>query len=164
MRQIRSGVFETNSSSTHSVSVRCGKGLQQNWMPVGNDGYIHASLDEFGWEIETYRDQDAKLSYLLTMAYMKNPPSVHSWSDEYSKPDDIKRFMKTKDFKMISDAVAKYAGCKGVMLDGIDGGYIDHQSHEDYMTTQEFLDEYGVDVIEFVYGRGVYVHTDNDNH
>ena len=71
MRQIRNGVFETNSSSTHSVSVRCGKGLQQNWMPVGNDGYIHASLDEFGWEIETYRDQDAKLSYLLTMAYMK---------------------------------------------------------------------------------------------
>ena len=48
MRQIRNGVFETNSSSTHSVSVRCGKGLQQNWMPVGNDGYIHASLDEIG--------------------------------------------------------------------------------------------------------------------
>lgn len=163
MKQIRCGVFETNSSSTHSVSVKRNKGLQQNWMTVGKDGYIHASLGEFGWEIETYCEQPDKLSYLLTMAYMKNPPSVYSWSDEYSQPDDIKRFMKTDDFKMISDEIAAYANCKGVMLDGIDG-YIDHQSHDDYRTTQEFLDEYGVDVIEFVYGRGVRVHTDNDNH
>lgn len=164
MKQIRRNVFETNSSSTHSVSVRCGKGLQTNWMTIGEDGYIHSNLGEFGWEIETYREQSEKLSYLLTMAYMKNPPNVCSWSDGYSEPDDIERFMETEDFKMISDAIAGYADCKGVMLDRIDDGYIDHQSHEDYRTTKEFLDEYGVDVIEFVYGRGVCVHTDNDNH
>lgn len=164
MKQIRRSVFETNSSSTHSVSVKCNKGLQPNWMTVSEDGYIHASLGDFGWEIETYAEQPDKLSYLLTMAYMKNPTGEHRWSDEYSEEKDMERFVETHNFQMISEAIARYTNCKGVHLDQIGDGYIDHQSHEDYRTTQEFLDEYGLSVIEFVYGRGVKLHTDNDNH
>lgn len=62
--QIRQGVFETNSSSTHAISVA--SFYPEDW----NVSYkvpekVHFALDqEFGWEIETYDDLDSKATYL----------------------------------------------------------------------------------------------------
>lgn len=161
MRQVRRSVFETNSSSTHSVTIRH-KGLAQNCITVHNDGYIHTSLGEFGWEVVNYRDQEDKLSYLVTMLAEKN--GIDTWyrSDDSLK-DKIDKLMETKDFKQLSKEIGKHAKCRGVVIDQSEG-YIDHQSHEDYRTLQDFLDDYGTDIVEFVFGRGNVVHTDNDNH
>lgn len=72
MKQIRRGVFETNSSSTHSVTVDHSKGLSPNYLYVSDDGYVHAEFGEFGWEVWDYTDQETRLSYLLTMARCLN--------------------------------------------------------------------------------------------
>lgn len=161
MRQIRRGVFETNSSSTHSVTIRH-KGLAHNCMKISKDGYIHTKIGEFGWEIVNYKEQEDRLSYLVTMAAEKN--GMGTW---YRREDSlntlVKELMKTEDFKQISEEVGEHAGCRGVIIDPSEG-YIDHQSHEDYQTLQDFLNDYGTDVTEFVFGRGNIVHTDNDNH
>lgn len=71
--------------------------------------------------------------------------------------------MKSKDFKRLSKEIGRYTGCRGVIIDQSEG-YIDHQSHENYATFRDFLNDYKLDVVEFVFGRGVEVHTDNDNY
>lgn len=156
MKQIRRNVFETNSSSTHSITIRHDE-LEQNYMKIHDDGYIHTQLREFGWEIEDYESQEDRLSYLLTMLAEKN--GLSTWL----RTCETDELMNTQDFKRISKEIGEYADCSGVIVDPSEG-YIDHQSHEDYQTFQEFLDEYGTDAVEFVYGRGNIVHTDNDNH
>lgn len=161
MKQIRRSVFETNSSSTHSVTIRH-KGLAQNIMKVHSDGFIHTELGEFGWEVVNYRDQEDRLSYLVTMLAEKNGVNTW-WKDDRSLKDLVKELMKTPDFKRVSEEVGDHANCRGVIIDPSQG-YIDHQSHEDYSTLQDFLDDYKTDIVEFVFGRGNVVHTDNDNH
>lgn len=57
-RQIRKGVYETNSSSTHAICIT-------------KDGYelkdhIDFHTGEYGWECEEYVDLDNKASYLIT--------------------------------------------------------------------------------------------------
>ncbi len=163
MKQVRHGVFETNSSSTHSVSVhRNSTRIEQNRMVVCDDGYIHATLGEFGWEEEDYYSQESKLSYLLTMAVHKNGLYAYNFNEREDR-EAIDSLQETEDFKRISAEVARHAGCKGIVVD-YSSGYIDHQSHEDYRSMDDFLNDYDVSILEFVFGSGVVVHTDNDNH
>lgn len=162
MKQIRRGVFETNSSSTHSVTVDHSKGLSANYLYVSEDGYVHAEFGEFDWEVWDYTDQETRLSYLLTMARCLNGCN-ESCYDDVTYEEDIKNFIETRDFARINEVVAEYANCKGLWLDP-SGGYIDHQSHEDYRTLDDFLHEYNTDIKEFIFGAGVTLHIDNDNH
>lgn len=159
MIQIRKGVFETNSSSMHSITFS-GKELEENKMAIDYDGYIHATFGEFGWEVESYYDQGTKLSYLLTMAMHLNDFYVWCCRSTEDAEREIEEFMQTEDFKRISDAVGEYAHCNGIIID-YGEGYIDHQSRE-YGCLDEFLYDCGTDIINFVFGDAV-VHTDNDN-
>lgn len=161
MKQIRRSVFETNSSSSHSVTI-LHNGLDKNEMKIHRDGYIHTEIGEFGWEIANYLDQQDRLCYLITMLAEKNG-MARWWREDESLSVKVNNLMNTPDFNRVSKEIDKYAGCKGVIIDPSEG-YIDHQSHESYRTLQDFLDDYGTDVIEFVFGKGNVVRTDNDNH
>ena len=160
MRQLRRGVFESNSSSCHSITFGGRGALEPNCMPIDEDGYIHAHFSEFGWEIENYYDQESKLAYLLTMTAHLNGCYPYHWSRE-EQEEAIEEFVETYDFKRISDEIADYANCKGVILDYSEG-YIDHQSI-DNNSLDEFLEWNNTNIIDFVFG-GVVVHTDNDNY
>lgn len=159
MRQIRHYVFETNSSSTHSITITH-KGIANNNIPVGRDGFIHTELGEFGWEIEDYNDQAGRLSYLVTMLAVKSQIEMWRYGD---KRAIVKELMELHEFEKLSDKIGRHARCKGVIVDPSEG-YIDHQSHEGYRNFQDFLAQYDTDVVEFVFGRGNIVHTDNDNY
>lgn len=170
MKQMRKNVFETNSSSTHSVSVVNGE-LEDICLHIKNDGYVHVRFGEFGWETESYTDPYDKLQYVVTMLVETEGRNIVS-ADE---------LFETNGFKLINDAVADYCDCNGIWIDSdmstknyeyngqkyfyVDHeGYIDHQSFESYKTVQDFLDDYGVDITNFIFNDGVIVHTDNDNH
>ena len=170
MRKIRKNVFETNSSSMHSVCIRGRKRLDRPNLPIlPLDNKVISEFGEFGWEIENYSDQETKLSYLLTMIA----------ETSYRKENKCD-FYELDDFKMVEDVICKYCNCEGIKLKGEfevkrgswDGKeyyyldfdeYIDHQSHEDYSCLQDFLDDYGVTIEEFIFSPNVILHTDNDN-
>lgn len=164
MKQVRRSVFETNSSSTHSITITHGK-IANNNIRVDRDGYIHTELGEFGWEIWDYKGQAERLSYLVTMLAVKSDVTLWCYEDDESRTekDIVEDIMKTHEFEKLSDEIGRHARCSGVIIDPSDG-YIDHQSHEDYRDFQDFLDQYNTNVVEFVFGRGNVVHTDNDNH
>lgn len=175
MKTIRRNVFETNSSSTHSVSV---SNKYSNYCEdyclnpfIDYDDKVHVRFGEFGWEIDSYNTPYEKLQYIITMLAETEGRSVLTTGD----------FFETKGFKLINEAVADYCHCDGIWIDSnmkmscyewdnktycyLDhDGYIDHQSCEDYDSVQDFLDDYGVDINQFLFDNGVVVHTDNDNH
>lgn len=169
MRKIRKNVFETNSSSMHSVCISGEKELDNPNLPIlCGTNKVLSRFGEFGWEIENYSDQETKLSYLLTMIA----------ETSYRKENKC-NFYELDDFKMVQDVICEYCKCDGIEIYGdfevkksnygdyyyLDfDGYIDHQSHEDYSCLQDFLDDYGVTIKEFIFSPDVILHTDNDNY
>ena len=68
--QIRSGVFETNSSSIHSIAIKrksYEEGLEsfKKWL---SDPVLVFDLGEFGWAAKKYTTPASRASYLWTMA------------------------------------------------------------------------------------------------
>lgn len=154
MKTIRKDVFETNSSSTHSVSISSQSDYFNNLVPWEFDNKVHCSCGEFGWEVESYSDPMSKLSYALTMV---------------AETEGIEDFEDTEGFNLINDVIAQECHCRGVAVElSSDNfypyGYIDHQSYESYRSLEDFLNDYGVDLREFIFNPGIILHTDNDNH
>lgn len=172
-RTVRYGVFETNSSSMHSLTVGDGYIFPASSLKIETiDNRVCVEFGEFGWEIKDYYDPINKLSYLLTMV---------AETECHGLPNK-EEFYETEGFKLIDEAIADYCNCDGICIDendisikewNYDGethkyfdheGYIDHQSCEDYKNLKDFLDYNGCDAIGFIFNEGVVLHTDNDNH
>ena len=98
-------MFETNSSSMHSLTIRKGKTNSSN-LHIGNDNKVEIDFGEFGWEISNYPDQYSKLQYILTMC---------ACTEGYNciTPDE---FYETEGFKSISNAIASHCNCDGIRI------------------------------------------------
>ena len=160
--QVRQGVFETNSSSTHAISVA--SFYPEDW----NISYkvpekVHFALDkEFGWEFETYEDTYSKAAYLWLII-----------CDMYS---DIKDIDKLKAAKAHIEEVLTNAGVKEVTFDmgsykeswRNDGslylkysGYIDH-SYEAFEFAKILLEKDDM-LLSYLLDSDSCVATGNDN-
>ena len=173
MKQIRRSVFETNSSSTHSVSISNKNSHMANkaCLSVDWDDFVHVEFGSFGWEQESYTEPYIKLQYLVTML-------IETEGDRIACKEEL---LELDGFKLINDAVAEYCDCSGIYIDSefsintatwcSDGstyvehdGYIDHQSCEDYFSVEDFLNNYGVTATDFIFNTGIVLITDNDNY
>lgn len=146
-RQIRSSVFETNSSSTHSIAI------PRHCEPTN---YVNFNTDEFGWGFEevdaadyfytaiyetsyTEEELNEKLDRLKNILdeygidYNLREPETHIWHDNYENRDYL---------------------C-------LDDGYIDH-GYE----LKEFVDELlnnGDRLVRFISGGLVFTGNDNSD-
>ena len=134
----RVGVFETNSSSSHSISVCTdGKFAKPNFFK-DSDGSITIFDGEFGWGIDTFNDAASKASYCATYAFGR------------SAQQNVLRQVIAKHLNVSPDSIKFH----------YDGGYIDHQSSE---TADDVFSD--VESLEaFIFNPGSELHIDNDNH
>lgn len=154
MRQIREGVFETNSSSTHSISFPKGAECKMGRLPLNTRGNVEIECREFGWEVRDYTDPSSKASYAAIY--------VRDWTSGKNK----KLFRE-----VLVDVIKDQTGCNEVEFDFdlvgpdclpyFERGYIDHQSVEkgqlDHMFKHPKL------LRKFIFNSSVVLHTDNDN-
>ena len=147
---IRNGVFETNSSSCHSISIdKNNKNFTASSLYVDEDGCVTLTGGEFGWEQEEYFDALTKANYCAQDIY------GYDWrSDSYSL-DEYKK-------NMLIDVIKEQTGCTDVLFDiqSLKDGYIDHESNgTSYRAFQnkEILRN-------FIFNRNSYLETNNDNH
>lgn len=140
--QTRHGVFETNSSSTHSISIHKST-LFDTTLYVDEDGVCTITPGKFGWEMERYTDAGTKASYCLT----------YCWRNGDSTKLD-----------MLREVIQFHTNCKNVQFVQLDGyspeGYIDHQSSdvaEDAFESKNALRA-------FIFNSRSVLTTDNDNH
>lgn len=147
MFNIRRNVFETNSSSSHSISIKSNSGeLTPNYIYIDEDNIMHTEFGEFGWGYETYTDQSNKLSYVVTM--------MGALSGTYDES-----LYEYGPFIHLKEDLIEYTGCSDLVIDSFDG-YVDHQSVcnivEDYCEVENY--------INFIYNSNIKLIIDNDNH
>lgn len=161
---IRKGVFETNSSSMHSIALQ-GRGNALNKY----DRPIWGQFGEFGWGYETYNNPSGKLSYALTAIQYKDRKIGRRLSDD--KLYD--RVLKSKYFLWLNEMVRDFTGYDIEMEEGsgeyYSCGYIDHQSIEDGDATidpfwSDDEEEFKELMKDFIFNEKWYLIIDNDNH
>lgn len=140
MKNIRQNVFETNSSSTHSVSINANTdGIYDTIIPLDN-GVITLIGGEFGWEWRQINDTLTKANYAAV----------------YARDDE-------KLTNMLTNVIKDHTGAKEVIYDLDEYSYIDHQSdkHEGgecgyaFATNQSLKD--------FIFSPNSWLFTGNDN-
>lgn len=145
----RESVFETNSSSTHSICISNKKDIL-DMLPVDDKGVCSIHPGEFGWEIADYSDAPTKASYCLAFAKTEDPEDGSSIGCE----------------DMLREVVMEATGAKEVVFvkhagDGYTQfGYIDHQSHR----VAANIFESKKTLRDFIFNPNSTLHTDNDNH
>lgn len=147
MKTIRRKVFETNSSSAHTISLSFTDEIDT----LGDPGdIIEIQLQEFGWGYDEYDDAYNKLSYVLTELYANYNEDLED-SEEY---EEICKMVKDYCGVIISINESSKDGC-----------YIDHQSRgmlrhwmcDSEHTSTDFLKE-------FIFNKKYILVIDNDNH
>lgn len=133
MKQIRHRVFETNSSSTHSLSVSSKDAFVE--MPYIKNKIIDVEFGEFGWGYERLNSLSDRLSYLIT-DLMSQVRDVYNMEFDESK----NKFLNYKYYLWTQKAVKKYVG-NNFRIDWdkakenkyYNFGYIDHQSADTHI-------------------------------
>lgn len=144
-KQIRRNVFETNSSSVHSLAYSK-DGLEPSELEIDKNGELPISLGIFD-ECRIYKDQYTKLSYLLTCLY-------------YLSDCDKEKIYDDNSFMSIDDAVCSYTGAKRIRIMG-DEGYIDHQSVPTFDI--EIINAWDEEeVINYIFNKNIWLKTDFD--
>lgn len=152
MKVIRHGLFETNSSSTHSISISDKAGVL-DILPV-EAGVCKVYPGEFGWEEDTYHGAVIKASYCLTHA--KSRP-------EYGLGDG------ERELQMLEEVIKENTGAEKVeFVPNDDGfhpwGYIDHQSIECDGGAGEPAFASKESLKSFIFNPDSWLKIDNDNH
>ena len=162
MKKIRQGVFETNSSSTHSLSLRSSGDYENIY--IMNE----VSFGEFGWGLDVLKSSEDKLSYVLTFI------GILECFDEIEDLDNIiPRLEKVNHIKWLKELVLDVTEEPlEIVLNDVEFypfGYIDHQSlNPSILETEGFWSE---DEIEFknkmkdlIFNEKYSIIIDNDNH
>lgn len=165
--KIREGIFESNSSSTHSLSVSRKSSYDYESIKrfIALDGALHIVPEEFGWEEREYRLPYNKIQYAFEMIYMTE------FSYDELKTLSVDEIYESEGFQALKEAILEnISECKDVVVEPIEDtwsnpfGYIDYQSCENYKSLQHFLSDYDVTLEEFIFNTGIILKTDNDNH
>lgn len=153
MKKIRLKVYETNSSSSHSIHISNEVAVYDSFT-VPDDGVLTITgYSEFGWEIDDHSDPATK--------------AIYAWLQAQYSGDDA-----FKHKKMVLDVIKAHTGAREVHIpydpeadwDSPRQGYIDHQStiYED--ATMGDIFETPVALKNFIFNPESFLHTDNDNH
>jgi hypothetical protein len=140
--KIRQNVFETNSSSTHSVSINTSSNKEDFYATIelSPEGKLVLQGGDFGWGVESYTDALTKANYA------------------YQEALD---FPESNRLTILLEVLSEQTGLSKediILLES--DGYIDHQSQgmlEDYFDSKDKLKE-------FIFNSNYELVIDNDNH
>jgi hypothetical protein len=131
---VRTGVFETNSSSSHSLSVaREDQEFVYDTIYPDQNGVINVTGEEFGWGWSKHNDSMTKLAYVFQDAH-------------------------ESDYDLIKEVVMKQTGATEVNFDE-NGGYIDH----DGVGTTDDIRCNSEDLRNFIFNKNSWLFIGNDN-
>jgi len=156
MRKIRRNVFETNSSSSHSIAIsNKDRGYDFN-LPVDEDGVLHIPFGTFGWGPHLLKTPLQKLSYYITDNCPYNNVEADIPFDETSI-DVLKNKPKMKE---VLDLIKEHCPqVEDITFESSNSiyhpfGYVDHES---VGTSKE------IDLFDLIFNNSVIIVIDNDN-
>lgn len=154
---IRQSVFETNSSSIHSIAVKRGTKDQGIEYVTKRDGAIAFNLGQFGWKAMKHTSIVKRASYLWTLAC----------SDTIKEANKRERFIRETlnevGIKCVFQPVVQKvyeSGWECCVAEDGEYFYIDHSDSWGNLTDKIFSDKDFL--LDFLFGDS-YVITYNDN-
>ena len=181
--QIRVKAFETNSSSTHSLSLSETEEYNENPFP-GVIDFLLIEPGEFGWEVETYDTPMEKCSYVYTNIMGNTEYPGFKYDSDFAEYigdnylyykdgklqiegdgelPDVSNITIPK-LELLSRVIENYTGLvpRFTTLQHsryVDFGYVDHQS-------ADLLDDYFTEELlkNVLFATDSVIETDNDNH
>lgn len=160
---IRGSIFETNSSSVHSLVLLNQELSEPDFreLRINKDGVIKIPLGYFGKEHKIYSSQKEKISYILTFLWCYFGEDIEWFTDKNRnyywqdiKDEIIFYINKFSPNILCTDIIPVYPK-KGLV------GF-DHQTYPDY------LDDCLVDlynpkkVVEFIFNKNIVLETNSD--
>ena len=142
MVKIRKGMFETNSSSTHTIIV-----TNQNCEP---GAIVDFRIGEFGWEFRRLDTIDEKASYLYTMGCYIYDRDIYQ---------DLYEILCKYGVKCTCTEPAEFDKKSGWLVNG----YVDHGGVDD---SKQFVDDmlsHEKLLIRYLFSPESFVITGNDN-
>ena len=140
--KIRKGVFETNSSSTHSIAI------VKASVNIPKEAFINFHIGEYGWEESSYSFPSYMYTTFLDCNDIKSIEKLKSILDKWG--------IKYK----FENPIWKYSTYEGKEYRYLDYGYVDH-SYEALSIMREILND------EDLLARALFsdstVYTGNDN-
>ena len=149
MKQIRKNVFETNSSSSHSLTI------SPNTPIIDNTRKLNIHMDYFGWGYEEYNDIETKFNYLYTM--IREYHYFDARESGYKETEKYKKY--TEELKFFTD-ILDGLGVE-YEINELENGSIDHQSQ-----TYEYINKFKKDkdlLIRWLFNPESILYIDNDN-
>ena len=158
MLQVRKNVFETNSSSTHSLVISKKDREYDYCLPVEDDGTLVVTFGEFGWGPEVLAQPIEKLTYLVT-----DRCNLYDLSEEDPhEGEELQEFIKSDEniqeiIEVVKSCCPDVQDIRFELCDSWDPfGYVDHQS-------QGTSYESGLSIEEIIFSNKVIILIDNDN-
>ncbi len=145
MKKIRKGIFETNSSSTHTLVISTGDIMNIESPLVFRFG-------EFGWEFEEYSCPADRASYLWTyFVYNYYDYDKKSYEKVYEWRDKLKNVLESEGIE-----------CEFEDPETNDTGYIDHGSELQGLF-EDMIDNDHDKLMRYLFGAESTIYTGNDN-
>lgn len=180
---VRSGMFETNSSSAHTLvytdkkKIRLLPPLDFQYLVDNDDNLIHIKLYTYGREIDCLKSLDEKLSYIATgiVGWCDNNIETERYSFRSPTEDDVppkewrawlsdkEKIENDPEWQMVERVVKKYlepCGCNGIIIEP-SSGMIDHQSEGFY---KKIIDGKNTTLEQVLFSDTVYILVDHDEH
>lgn len=147
-RKIRKNLFETNSSSVHTLAYKNAKWANPD-LPINPEtGKVIGRLGKFGKGYRYYETQAEKLSYLLTAIWCFCDKDFEEAEDSWC-------------FRDLEEIIMDHCDCTGLEIDRLSEGYIDHQCYPDYGECELFdLTKFNME--NFIFNDNIMLHTDCD--
>ncbi len=162
---IRDSIFETNSSSVHSLVLLNQELSEPDFreLRINKDGVIKIPLGYFGKEHKIYSSQKEKISYILTSLWcyfgenikgFENKDCNYYWRD--IKDAIIFYINKFSPSILCTDIVPVYPKRKK------EGIGFDHQTYPEYLDDC-LVDLYNPEkVVEFIFNKNIALETNSD--
>lgn len=145
MKTIREGLFETNSSSTHTLSLRFKKSqAPKDKLEIIGDTVVIYGIDQSDFEYNQVYGERQKLNYLFTWMYIRDDDSKPQdrWDGTRDKeyhdvdlywPDSGDNTIDTKEnsqdyYNILKAIQSKYPEVKRICFKSASRSYFDHQT------------------------------------
>lgn len=168
MKLIRNGVFETNSSSAHSLAYKNNVLRDYNYKPKDDlcfatkelhltkkpkeyemYSYMPLYFDEYGWGFDVLSSPAEKLSYLMSSVYQ-----YKTWGVIKEDPFFKQVIQWLNELDIVVNFPEQYGDSSKVDAE------INHQSY-DVVTKDMFKTKY--DLLTYLFNNDIVIHIENDN-
>lgn len=119
--RIRKGVFETNSSSMHSLVIKGEKKINKEQLKINEDGFIEVETDDYTWGNFILETAQEKLNYVV--ACKINEDGLYLFgNDSENNSKHHKRLARAGiEFIKLEEMLSEITGTKGIEVNLIRG-------------------------------------------